>query len=377
MLNTRDSLLSSYDYELDPKLIAQEPFNPRHMARLMLVKEEGSEEELSGELKVWDIQKEFLAGDLIVLNDTRVLKARLRVRLANGGQGELLILEPLKNSEWLCLAKPARKMRPGDCLRLQAFDQEEVELMVVRKDEDSGGRVIKFPESYTDRKNIESFLDSYGEVPLPPYINRSDFSDNDRYQTRFAVSPGAVAAPTAGLHLSNELLNALDNKGVLQTRITLHVGLGTFRPLETEDLTNLKLHSEWVEVKEETVQAVEECRSRGGRIFAVGTTCVRALESAYQIGGGELKSINSKVDLVIRPGYQFGVVDGLLTNFHLPKSSLLLLVSALIGRERLLVLYQLAIKNQYRFFSYGDAMLITPQAVLASARAHALMTHSE
>ena len=371
MESTQDSFLSSYDYELNSKLIAQEPVNPRHEARLMLVKKEGDVNQLSTELTIWDIQKELLPGDLIVLNDTRVLKARLTVRLQNGGQGELLILEPFENGQWLCLAKPAKRMRPGDHLVLQASEQEDVGLKVISKDEHSGGRVIQFPSRYSDRKTIESLLDLYGEVPLPPYIKSRQSNDEERYQTRFADSPGAVAAPTAGLHLSDELLKVLDSKGVLQAKITLHVGLGTFRPLETEDLTKLQLHSEWVEVKEEVIKAVENCHSRGRRVFAVGTTCVRALESSYDVEENKITPINRKVNLTIKPGYQFRVVDGLLTNFHLPKSSLLLLVAALIGRERLLLLYKQATKEQYRFFSYGDAMLITPEAVLLSARSWA------
>lgn len=189
-------------------------------------------------------------------------------------------------------------------------------------------------------------------------ISRHDADDQTRYQTRYASRPGAVAAPTAGLHLSDELLAALQARGVEIARVTLHVGLGTFRPVETEDLTQLTLHSEWVEVEAEVVKAVDACRQRGGKVIAVGTTSVRALEGAAQAGGGRLQPLKGPVDLVIQPGYRFAVVQGLLTNFHLPKSSLLLLVSALIGRERLLGLYACAIEHNYRFYSYGDAMWI-------------------
>ena len=368
MTDIRDSLLSSYDYELDPDLIAQKPINPRHLARLMVVKEKTKDDNFNIESKIWDIQNELNPGDLIVLNNTRVLKARLTVRLSKGGKGELLILEPLEDGLWVCLAKPAKRMRPGDYLKIEGSDHEEIQLKVIAKDDKTGGRVIQFPLDYSYRESMEILLNRFGEVPLPPYIKSVNSNDNDRYQTRFAVRPGAVAAPTAGLHLSDELLQALEKKGVLQVTITLHVGLGTFRPLSIEDLSNLELHSEWVEVTEDVVKAVESCHLLGGRVFAVGTTCVRALESAYQFGGAELKPLKSKVDLAIKPGYKFGVVDGLLTNFHLPKSSLLLLVSALIGRERLLSLYKQAINKQYRFFSYGDAMLITPEAVLPESR---------
>tara|TARA_Y100001968_G_scaffold108618_1_gene98241 strand:- start:547 stop:1671 length:1125 start_codon:yes stop_codon:yes gene_type:complete len=371
-VDPQDSFLTSYDYELPSELIAQEPLNPRHKSRLMVVKDGSKDEPLIKPFKVWDIQDELDPGDLIVLNDTRVLKARLRVRLSSGAKGELLILEPLDNGQWLCLAKPAKRMRPGDRLQLEAVGQESIELNVIGNDEMTGGRVIQFPLTFSKRETIENLLNRYGEVPLPPYIRRHAATDDDRYQTRFASCPGAVAAPTAGLHLSDDLLEALNQKGVLQAKITLHVGLGTFRPLDVEDLTGLELHSEWVDVSEKTVKAIEDCHSRGGRVFAIGTTCVRALESAYKLGGKKLQPISCKVDLVIKPGYRFGVIDGLLTNFHLPKSSLLLLVSALIGRSKLMLLYKKAVKQNYRFFSYGDAMLITPEAVLTSARNQAL-----
>ena len=202
-------------------------------------------------------------------------------------------------------------------------------------------------------------------MPLPPYITRHDESDQERYQTRYASRPGAVAAPTAGLHLSDELLKAIRARGVQLATVTLHVGLGTFRPVETEDLSDLSLHSEWVEVTPALVAAVIDCRQRGGRVIAVGTTSVRALEGAAAAGKGILQPLKGPVDLVIQPGFRFAVVQGLLTNFHLPKSSLLLLVSALIGRERLLELYEIAIEEAYRFYSYGDAMWIAPDAVLA------------
>tara|TARA_Y100001968_G_scaffold280565_1_gene277138 strand:+ start:9846 stop:10964 length:1119 start_codon:yes stop_codon:yes gene_type:complete len=364
----KDFLLSSYDYELPPELIAQEPPELRHHARLMLVGENQKEDDQIEDMRVWDMKNKLRKGDLVVLNDTRVLKARLRVRLSGGGQAELLVLEPLEGGLWLCLAKPAKRMRPGDRLFLECRGEESVELKVVDKEVASGGRIIQFPSIFSDRQKIEILLNRYGEVPLPPYIKNLSSSDSNRYQTRFAVNPGAVAAPTAGLHLSDELLRELRRNGISQATITLHVGLGTFRPLEKDDLTNLLLHSEWVEVKPEVIKAIEECRTRGGRVIAVGTTCVRALEGAFQVGGGVLSPLSEKVDLVIKPGYKFGVVDGLLTNFHLPRSSLLLLVSAFIGRERLLTLYKKAIKSQFRFFSYGDAMLIMPEAVLTSAR---------
>ena len=253
-------------------------------------------------------------------------------------------------------------MRPGDSLTI---DGTSISLTVLAEDPASGGRVVQFPSDCRDAETIEGLLNDVGEVPLPPYIERHDPSDSQRYQTRYADRPGAVAAPTAGLHFGDELLAGLQKKGVDLARITLHVGLGTFRPVETEDLTALELHSEWVDVSPAVVEAVQACR---GRVIAVGTTSVRALEGAAQAHGGVLKPYTGPVDLVIQPGYQFKVIQALLTNFHLPKSSLLLLVSALIGRETLLKLYAEAIERSYRFFSYGDAMWIDAAAVQPQAR---------
>ena len=244
-------------------------------------------------------------------------------------------------------------------------------LQVLGCNEASGGRILQFPSECIDASALEPLLVRYGSMPLPPYIHQQDASDDERYQTRFASRPGAVAAPTAGLHLSDELLDAIRAGGVEIASITLHVGLGTFRPLEIENLSGLQLHSEWVEVTADLVAAVAACRARGGRLIAVGTTSVRSLEAVAQLNGGLLKSHCGPVDLVIQPGYKFKVVEGLLTNFHLPKSSLLLLVSALIGRERLMALYREAIEKKYRFFSYGDAMWIPPEAVLNSAKSEA------
>ena len=308
--------------------------------------------------RVWDLLEQLQPGDLLVVNDTRVLKARLAVRRFGGGLSELLVLEPRGEGHWLCLARPAKRMRPGDCLTI---DGTSIKLKVLAEDPASGGRVVQVPSDCRDAETIEGVLNDVGEVPLPPYIERHDPSDSKRYQTRYADRPGAVAAPTAGLHFSDELLAALQQKGVDLARITLHVGLGTFRPVETEDLTALELHSEWVDVSPALVEAVQGCR---GRVIAVGTTSVRALEGAAQAHCGVLMPYTGPVDLVIQPGYRFAVVQGLLTNFHLPKSSLLLLVSALIGREKLLELYREAIERDYRFFSYGDAMWISPEVVL-------------
>lgn len=366
--DSRDLQLGSYDYVLPEERIAQSPVEPRHAARLLMVPPVDAPLEQVRHQQVWDWQEELRAGDLLVVNDTRVLRARLRVRRSGGGQAELLVLEPRGDGQWLCLARPAKKLRPGDQVWLESSGQESVALQVLAVDQATGGRVIQFPSGCDDAVAIEGLLQRYGEVPLPPYIARHDADDQTRYQTRYASKPGAVAAPTAGLHLSDALLDCLQEKGVTIAHVTLHVGLGTFRPVETEDLSQLTLHSEWVEVTREVVRAVDDCRQRGGRVMAVGTTSVRALEGAAQAGGGQLQPLKGPVDLVIQPGYRFAVVQGLLTNFHLPKSSLLLLVSAMIGRERLLDLYGVAIEEAYRFYSYGDAMWIAPEAVLEDSR---------
>ncbi len=362
--DSRDLLLSSYDYELDKSLIAQKPCHPRHQAKMMVVENNKGLFSDPLHLKVWDLVDKLKVGDLLVMNNTRVLRARLRVRLRKGTLAELLLLEPQGDGRWLCLARPAKKMRPGDSLFIDTSAQTPFVLKVLERDKKTGGRIIQFPSEFSNREEIEALLKIYGEMPLPPYIQQHDASDIDRYQTRYASSPGAVAAPTAGLHLSDQLLAALSLRGINQAYVTLHVGLGTFRPLDNENLKDLRLHSEWVEVKQELVAAIEQCRSRGGRVIAVGTTTVRSLEAAFLKGQGQLKPFRGSVDLVIKPGFNFRVIDGLLTNFHLPKSSLLLLVSALIGRKNLLELYKIAIEQKYRFFSYGDAMLLPPEAII-------------
>ncbi|MBW3041422.1 tRNA preQ1(34) S-adenosylmethionine ribosyltransferase-isomerase QueA [Prochlorococcus marinus] len=365
MLDQNDNLLSSYNYDLPNDFIAQSPIEPRHDAKLMIVND-GLDDALNlMHGKIWDLKNILRIGDLLVVNNTRVLKAKLKIRFSGGGQGELLLMEPRDNGQWLCLGRPARRMRSGDQLWLNTSLDNSLCLQVIDKDESTGGRIIQFPSEFSSRSQMADLLDLCGEVPLPPYIDKDKSnSHEEKYQTRFASKPGAIAAPTAGLHLSDELIEVLKLRGIKIAQITLHVGLGTFRPLEKEDLTQLHLHSEWVEVNEKAVKAIINCKEEGGKVFAVGTTSVRALEAAYLSGRGDLKPYEGKVNLVIKPGFKFCVIDGLLTNFHLPKSSLLLLVSALIGRKRMLELYNNAIANKYRFFSYGDAMLITPDSMI-------------
>jgi S-adenosylmethionine:tRNA ribosyltransferase-isomerase len=409
-LDPDDLQLSSYHFELPQERIAQRPLEPRHTAKLLAVEPIhlttavdglGAALQASGlgaaaparHLQVWDLHQELRPGDLLVVNDTRVLRARLQGRRANGGAVELLVLEPwlpapgqnqlsshkeldYQNQfassagpgQWLCLAKPAKKLSPGDWIEVQASGQPNLRLQVLAREPETGGRIVQFPSDCLDAASLEPLLVRYGAIPLPPYIHSHSDEDNDRYQTCYAARPGAVAAPTAGLHLSEQLLAAIKARGVQIATTTLHVGLGTFRPVETDDLSQLQLHSEWVEVTGALVEAVAACRARGGRVIAVGTTSVRSLEAVAQLHGGRLAVHAGPVNLVIQPGYRFAVVQGLLTNFHLPKSSLLLLVSALIGRRRLLDLYAEAMEQNYRFFSYGDAMWIPPEAVLESAR---------
>ena len=359
-----DLLLSSYHFDLPESCIAQRPVEPRHAARLLVVDPGNG----SRHRTVWDLKEELAPGDLLVVNDTRVLKARLSARRASGGAVELLLLDPLGDGCWRALARPAKRLKLGEVLLLEAPGQPALAVEVVGQEAESGARVIRFPPDRDTAAAIEGLLERYGEIPLPPYIHDHDPGDDERYQTRYAARPGAVAAPTAGLHFSDALLAALAERGVEIARITLHVGLGTFRPVETEDLAGLELHSEWVEVSPSAMEAVAACQRRGGRVIAIGTTSVRSLEGVAALHGGTLEPYRGPVDLVIQPGFRFQVVEGLLTNFHLPRSSLLLLVSALVGRPRLLELYGEAIAAGYRFFSYGDAMWIAPSAVREEAR---------
>jgi S-adenosylmethionine:tRNA ribosyltransferase-isomerase len=359
-----DQLLSSYGFDLPPERIAQRPVEPRHAARLLAVEPGGGARHLT----VWDLQEELGPEDLLVVNDTRVLHARLGARRASGGAVELLVLEPREGDVWLCLARPARRLAEGEWLELEAAGQPPLAVQVLGSEPHSGARLVRFPAGCEDALSLEPLLRRYGSIPLPPYIHEHEASDDDRYQTRYASRPGSAAAPTAGLHLSDELLAALRQRGIPIASVTLHVGLGTFRPIEREDLRRLELHQERVEVRAELVAAVAACRARGGRVIAVGTTSVRSLEGVAALHGGELRPFAGPVNLVIRPGFRFRVVQGLLTNFHLPRSSLLLLVSALIGRQRLLTLYEEAIERQYRFFSYGDAMWIPPEGGVEGAR---------
>ena len=363
-----DHKLEAYDYILDETLIANKPSKVRHESRLMIVRDSSLEEDFTTNKYTKNLLDELRKGDLVVVNDTKVMKARLKVELENGRLVELLVLEKADQSTWLCLARPAKKLKINSQLNLKSSLAKDIKLHISGIDKETGGRFIKFPENINDLISMNNLLDIYGEIPLPPYIKRAEeesFHENS-YQTEYASNPGAVAAPTAGLHLSKSLISKLKKKGILVMPITLHVGYGTFKPIDQEDLSNLKLHKEWVRVSREVVEEIKRVKKTDRRVIAIGTTSVRALESCYSYEMEDLIPIAKYVDLVIKPGYKFKAVDGLLTNFHLPKSSLLLLVSAMIGRERLLNLYKNAIKEKFRFFSYGDAMYISPDSFLVN-----------
>ena len=361
-----DHKLEAYDYILDETLIANKPSKVRHESRLMIVRDSSLEEDFTTNKYTKNLLDELRKGDLVVVNDTKVMKARLKVELENGRLVELLVLEKADQSTWLCLARPAKKLKINSQLNLKSSLAKDIKLHISGIDKETGGRFIKFPENINDLISMNNLLDIYGEIPLPPYIKSAEeesFHENN-YQTEYASNPGAVAAPTAGLHLSKSLISNLKKKGILVMPITLHVGYGTFKPIDQEDLSNLKLHKEWVSVSRKVVEEIKRVKKTDRRVIAIGTTSVRALESCYSYEMEDLIPIAKYVDLVIKPGYKFKAVDGLLTNFHLPKSSLLLLVSAMIGRERLLNLYKKAIREKFRFFSYGDAMYISPDSFL-------------
>ncbi|MBD2133338.1 MULTISPECIES: tRNA preQ1(34) S-adenosylmethionine ribosyltransferase-isomerase QueA [unclassified Sphaerospermopsis] len=358
-----DRSLSGYDYELPTELIAQNPAVPRDSSRLLVIDSLSTGVEKPALDYIFrDLVEILKSGDLLVMNNTKVIPARLYGRKSTGAEVEVLLLEERQHNRWLALVKPGKYFKPGtqiifDGQKLAAGN--ELTATVVERDEATGGRLLQFdlPENVP----LVQVLEKFGEIPLPPYINASSAAD-EQYQTVYAQEQGAIAAPTAGLHFTPELLQKLRDIGINQAFLTLHVGVGTFRPVEVEDVTTHQMHEEWIEVSNATVEQIKATKAAGGRIIAVGTTVVRALEGAAQ--SGDLQPYVGKVNLFIYPGYQWRVVQGLITNFHLPRSSLLMLVSALIGRERLLKIYEQAIASRYRFYSFGDAMLILPQATI-------------
>ncbi|TCK03971.1 tRNA preQ1(34) S-adenosylmethionine ribosyltransferase-isomerase QueA [Phorcysia thermohydrogeniphila] len=340
--------VSDFDYELPKELIAKFPVEPRDSARLMVLHRD------SGKLEhriFRDIVEYLKEGDVLVLNDTKVIPARLFGRLETGGKVELLLVrQPLPNL-WEVMAKPARKLKEGKRI---IFD-EELE-GIVKGYAGEGRRLVEF--KVKGNKDFMEKLEKVGHIPLPPYIEREERpEDREKYQTVFAQKPGAVAAPTAGLHFTEELLEKLRDKGVIIKTVTLHVGPGTFKPVKVENVEEHQMDYETYNVPEETAKEVNRAKDEGRRVIAVGTTVVRTLESAAD-ESGRVKSGEGSTNLFIYPGYRFKVIDALITNFHLPRSTLLMLVSAFAGRERILNAYREAVKEGYRFYSYGDAMLI-------------------
>ncbi len=343
MATTRPPLrLADFDYPLPAGAIAQHPA-PRGESRLLVLDREGA----GRHRRVRDLPALLRPGDLLVVNDTRVIPARLFARrVGGGGRVELLLVERVGAAEWEALAGPGRRARPGTQLELAPGLTAEVVSTAP-----TGRRLLRFSEP------IEPHLERLGHVPLPPYIQRADEpADRERYQTVYARHPGAVAAPTAGLHLSGELLAALAAAGVERAELTLHVGPGTFKPVTNERVDEHRMESERYEIAEPAAAAIRAARARSGRVVAVGTTVVRALEAAAS-RRGEVTAASGATDLFITPGFPFRAVDVLLTNFHLPRSTLLLLVAAFAGRERVLAAYTEAVAAGYRFYSYGDAML--------------------
>ena len=336
--------LSDFDFALPPELIAQQPAPQRSASRLL----DGTQT-LPGDRIFHELASLLRSGDLLVFNDTRVIKARLHGVKETGGSVEALIERLLPGNEVLAHVRASKSPKPGSRVR---FDNAFIAQVLGRAGPQDSLFHLRFPSDPL------VLLERHGHVPLPPYITHADTADDERrYQTVFADKPGAVAAPTAALHFDTALLDVFKQRGIETANVTLHVGAGTFQPMRTENLAEHVMHSEWFDVPQSTVQAIARTRAAGGRIVAVGTTTLRALESAAL--PGELQAGSRDTDIFITPGFHFRVVDVLVTNFHLPKSTLMVLVSAFAGFERVQALYAHAIAQRYRFFSYGDAMLLS------------------
>jgi S-adenosylmethionine:tRNA ribosyltransferase-isomerase len=343
--------LSDFDYALPEALVAQEPVTPRDASRLLVLPPAGPLDHR----RFAELPDLLRPGDLLVFNDTRVIPARLVGTKSTGGKVELLLCEPLAGGlgrRWRAMGQASKAIRPGATL---AFDGLSA---TVESAEGEGFYVVALDR---EGRALENALARAGRVPLPPYIHRAPSeADRERYQTIWARAPGSAAAPTAGLHFTDEILARLAARGVERAAVTLHVGPGTFLPVRGESLDSHRMHAEQYEVPAATSHAIAACRARGGRVVAVGTTTLRTLESAVQ--GGRVAAGAGRTELFVRPGHAFRAVDALVTNFHLPRSTLLVLVCAFGGTERVLAAYREAVERRYRFFSYGDAMLVERRA---------------
>ena len=350
----RTLTLSDFDFALPPELIAQHPAPERSGSRLL----DGSAD-TPVDRRFRDLPNLLQPGDLMVFNDTKVMNARLFGEKSTGGKLELLVERVLQGNQVVAHMRVSKKPEPGSTVTLVSApgSNDHVTATLLGRWPDAQGTLFRFVLCNDAGDDPYTLMARHGHVPLPPYITHTDTpEDAQRYQTVFAKNPGAVAAPTAALHFDEALLAAIDAMGVQRAHVTLHVGAGTFQPVKTENLAEHQMHSEWYEVPVATQQAIADCRARGGRIIAVGTTSVRTLES-WALTGEPTGDTN----IFITPGFGFKLVDALITNFHLPKSSLMMLVSAFAGHAHIMALYGYAIQTQYRFFSYGDAMWLTRQ----------------
>jgi S-adenosylmethionine:tRNA ribosyltransferase-isomerase len=340
----------NFSFELPEELIAQKPSESRGKSRLMRLRRDDG---LISHHGIGDLPELIPSGAVLVINDSRVRKARIYGETSHGGRVEFLLLEQRGSGEWKALVSKAKRQKIGREYRFPGtVNGRSVHGTIVGSED--AYRIVRFSPAIDDE-----YLDAYGHIPLPPYIRREDTpEDEQRYQTVYAEATGSVAAPTAGLHLTDALLGALEENGVRIVRITLHVGLGTFTPIRSDEVEEHEMHRESYHISEESAAAVNDAKSRGLPVYAVGTTSVRTLESAWDGGAGKLPSGGGETDLFIYPGFRFSVVDGLMTNFHTPKSSLLVLVSAFAGKDLIDRAYRTAVEERYRFFSYGDAMLI-------------------
>ena len=340
---------SDFQFELPAELIAQYPTEQRAASRLLHLQANTGQ---FVDRQFRDFPSLLQPGDLLVLNDTRVIPARLQGQKDTGGKVEVLVERLLSGDRVLAHVRASKAPKQGR----QLLFAETVSAEIIAREDDLF--ILRFVDTAQPETNVAVILEQLGHMPLPPYIERQDGeTDRERYQTVYARQQGAVAAPTAGLHFDDAMLQDIQQRGIDLAFVTLHVGAGTFQPVRVDNIAEHKMHSEWMQLSDEVVEAVKRTRVRGGRVIAVGTTSVRCLESAAQ--EGELRSYSGETDIFITPGFQFRVVDALLTNFHLPESTLLMLVSAFAGHDNIMQAYRHAVAERYRFFSYGDAMFIT------------------